>query len=78
MEEIIAKIEAICQEQIPHYEERVQWALDLIEESHYPLAMADPVLNGKIESKIEDYCIDHDLDRDELDITPEDIFWYCE
>ena len=78
-EEIIAGIETYCQGHISHYEERVQWALDLIDEFRCPMPSN---LQDAICEQMKEWCLDNDIDPDTLDetynITPEDILFYSE
>lgn len=78
-DEIIAGIETYCQGHIPHYEERVQWTLDLMDEFRCPMPSN---LSDAICEQMGEWCLDHDIDPDTLDetweITPEDILFYTE
>lgn len=78
-ESIIAGIEGYCQSHIPHYEERVQWALEIMGEFRCPMPSS---LSDAIIDQMGEWCEDNDIDPDTLDetyeITPEDILFYCE
>ena len=78
-DEIIAGIEAYCQGHIPHYEERVQWALDLMDEFRCQMPSN---LYEAICEQMDEWCLDNDIDPDTLydtdEITPYDILFYSE
>ena len=73
-ENIIAGIEGYCQEHIPHYEERVQWALDLMDEFRCPMPSS---LSDSIIDQIDEWCEDHDVNPDTIEVEPEDILFNC-
>ena len=69
----LRKIAAYVSENVEGYDERLSYALMIMDHSRCPLNHADSRLFNEIQGAIDDYCIDNDLDADEIDI--EDIIF---
>lgn len=69
----LKEIAAYVSENVEGYDERLSYALTIMDHSRCPLNHADPRLFNEIWGAIDDYCIDNDLDADEIDI--EDIIF---
>lgn len=68
-ESITENIMGRCREQIPHFDTRLDFAWERIDEDRCPLSMADPSLASEIESVMEDFEDDEEISLEDYDIT---------
>ena len=74
--ETLKEIAQYCAENISHYEERVQIALDYMDECRCPLYMADGRLYDEIIELATEWCEDHEISIDFFDdIDAEEILF---
>lgn len=69
----LKEIAAYVSENVEGYDERLSYALTIMDHSRCPLNHADSRLFNEIRGAIDDYCIDNYRDADEIDI--EDIIF---
>lgn len=66
----------ICESRIVEWKEQAAHALMVMDLEHRPFVSADYELYNQVELAIEDYCCDHDLDRYEMEIEPENVLLF--
>lgn len=77
MEKALTELARYCASHIRHYEERVQIALDYMDECRCPLYMADGRLYDEIQECILDWCDDNEISygHDYEEIDPEEVIF---
>ena len=73
-ERLLQEIYAYCQFRIEHFFQKEMIASETMERDRCPLSMAYPQLYNDIQSVIDEYYEDNDIDSEEWDIDAENVF----